>query len=131
MRGTPIEAMMPLFRAAGMTVLGHDPMVAPDVLRRYGGEPVDVATAFRDADAVLIVNDHPEYRAIGLDGLLGGRPRVLYDSWRILDETAVTAAGVRYAGLGYRAPAPVGPPIPPAPADPAGLVPLAAPAVAP
>ena len=103
MRGTPIASMMPVFRAAGITVLGHDPMVAPEVIRRFGGEPVSLDKAFSEADAVLVVNDHPDYRAIGIDSMLGADgPKLVYDSWRILDERAVTAAGVRYAGLGYR-----------------------------
>jgi UDP-N-acetyl-D-mannosaminuronic acid dehydrogenase len=103
MRGTPIEAMMPVFSEAGLTVLGHDPLVAADVIRRYGGEPVSIDKAFTDADAVLVINDHPDYRAIQIDTALGGdrRPAVVFDSWRILDEQAVTAAGVRYAGIGY------------------------------
>jgi UDP-N-acetyl-D-mannosaminuronic acid dehydrogenase len=33
--------------------------------------------------------------------LLTGRTKLLYDSWRILDEQAVTRQGVRYAGIGY------------------------------
>jgi UDP-N-acetyl-D-mannosaminuronic acid dehydrogenase len=101
MRGTPIAAMVPLFAAAGLTVLGHDPMVTDEVIRRYGGEPVSLDKAFTDADAVLVVNDHPDYRAIRVETVLGSRPRVVFDSWRILDEAAVTAAGVRYAGIGY------------------------------
>lgn len=102
MRGTPIATMMPLLRAAGLTVLGHDPMVSDEVIRRYGGEPVGLDRAFGDADAVLVINDHPDYRTLRLEELLGPRPpRVIYDSWRILDEKAVTAAGVRYAGIGY------------------------------
>jgi UDP-N-acetyl-D-mannosaminuronic acid dehydrogenase len=101
MRGTPIASMEPIFRAAGLTVLGHDPMVTDEVIRRYGGEPVSLDKAF-DADAVLVINDHPDYRAIDVGSLLGERPpKVVYDSWRILDEKAITAAGVRYAGLGY------------------------------
>lgn len=103
MRGTPIAAMMPVFSAAGITVLGHDPMVTGDVIRQYGGEPISLDKAFTDADAVLIINDHPDYRALRVDGRLSGtgKPAVIYDSWRILDEQAVAAAGVRYAGIGY------------------------------
>jgi UDP-N-acetyl-D-mannosaminuronic acid dehydrogenase len=109
MRGTPIEAMMPVFSEAGLTVLGHDPMVSADVIRQYGGEPVSIDKAFTDADAMLIINDHPDYRAIQIDSALGGanKPAVLFDSWRILDEQAVTAAGVRYAGIGYLPAAPM------------------------
>jgi UDP-N-acetyl-D-mannosaminuronic acid dehydrogenase len=103
MRGTPIAAMMPVFSEAGLTVLGHDPMVSGEVIRQYGGEPISLDKAFSDADAVLVINDHPDYRAIQVDAALavGSRPAVIFDSWRILDERAVTAAGVRYAGIGY------------------------------
>jgi UDP-N-acetyl-D-mannosaminuronic acid dehydrogenase len=102
MRGTPIDTMVPVFAAAGLSVLGHDPMVADDVVRAHGGEPVSLDKAFSDADAVLVVNDHPDYRALDLAGLLAaGRLRVVFDSWRILDEAAVRAAGIRYAGIGY------------------------------
>ncbi|MEV4629614.1 nucleotide sugar dehydrogenase [Micromonospora sp. NPDC049523] len=122
MRGTPIASMMPVFRSAGLTVVGHDPMVPDEVIHRYGGEPTSIDKAFSDADAVLVVNDHPDYRAIRVDTLLAGagpRPALVYDSWRILDERAITAAGVRYAGIGYlplpRTPAPAASPAPPAP----------------
>ncbi|GIF23880.1 UDP-N-acetyl-D-mannosaminuronic acid dehydrogenase [Actinoplanes tereljensis] len=104
MRGTPIAAMMPIFSAAGITVTGHDPMVTDDIIRQYGGEPISLDKAFTDSDAVLVINDHPDYRAIEVADMLRpgeGRPALIYDSWRILDGAAVTGAGVRYAGLGY------------------------------
>jgi UDP-N-acetyl-D-mannosaminuronic acid dehydrogenase len=105
MRGTPIATMMPIFSAAGITVTGHDPMVSGDVIRQYGGEPVSVDKAFSDSDAVLVINDHPDYRAIEVTELLGrDRPALIYDSWRILDGAAITAAGIRYASLGYLRP---------------------------
>ncbi|MEV4829413.1 nucleotide sugar dehydrogenase [Micromonospora sp. NPDC049257] len=110
MRGTPIEPMMRVFSAAGVTVLGHDPMVTDDVIRQYGGEPVSLDKAFTEADAVLIINDHPDYRALRVPEVLGATPPAfVYDSWRVLDGEAVRAAGVRYAGLGYLPPAPTGP----------------------
>jgi UDP-N-acetyl-D-mannosaminuronic acid dehydrogenase len=102
MRGTPIAAMMPIFSAAGITVVGHDPMVTDDVIRQYGGEPISLDKAFTDTEAVLIINDHPDYRAIEVTEVLGAaRPAIIYDSWRVLDGDAVMAAGIRYAGLGY------------------------------
>ncbi len=102
MRGTPIATMMPVFTAAGLTVLGHDPLVSPEVIRSYGGEPVSLDKAFSDSDAVLVLTDHPDYGAIQMESVLGAhRPKLVYDSWRILDEAAIRAAGVRYAGIGY------------------------------
>jgi UDP-N-acetyl-D-mannosaminuronic acid dehydrogenase len=102
MRGSPIAAMMPVLRAAGIDVLGHDPLVTGDVIRAYGGEPVELRRGFRDADAVLVITDHPDYRTLDVGDLLAGsRVRLVYDSWRILDRARITASGVRYASLGY------------------------------
>ncbi|MFD1934250.1 MULTISPECIES: nucleotide sugar dehydrogenase [Nonomuraea] len=98
MRGTPVEDMMPIFDRAGLTVLGHDPLVADEVIARYGGRPVSLDKAFAEADAMLIINDHPDYRGMEI----GDTPlRVLFDSWRILDEDRLTGRGIRYAGIGY------------------------------
>ncbi|MEU8244824.1 nucleotide sugar dehydrogenase [Nonomuraea sp. NPDC048916] len=104
MRGTPIADMMPVFTAAGLTVQGHDPLVRDEVIREYGGEPVSLDKAFAAADAMIIINDHPDYRGIEVEARLASSGlRVLYDSWRILDEAAVVRNGVRYAGIGYLA----------------------------
>jgi UDP-N-acetyl-D-mannosaminuronic acid dehydrogenase len=102
MRGTPIAAMMPVFTAAGIRVLGHDPLVKDDAIRAYGGEPVDLAEGFRAADGVLIITDHPDYRAIDVAGAIAdSKVRFIFDSWRILDADRVTACGVHYAALGF------------------------------
>jgi UDP-N-acetyl-D-mannosaminuronic acid dehydrogenase len=102
MRGSPIAAMMPVFTAAGIDVLGHDPLVTDDVIRAYGGEPVELRRGFRDADALLVITDHPDYRNLDVGDLLAGsRVRLVYDSWRILDRAPITAAGVQYTSLGY------------------------------
>jgi UDP-N-acetyl-D-mannosaminuronic acid dehydrogenase len=102
MRGSPIVAMMPVFAAAGIDVLGHDPLVTGDVIRGYGAEPVGLRRGFRDADAVLVITDHPAYRELDVGELLtGSRVRVVYDSWRILDGALIAGRGVRYASLGY------------------------------
>jgi UDP-N-acetyl-D-mannosaminuronic acid dehydrogenase len=102
MRGTPIAAMMPVFTAAGIRVLGHDPLVSDEVIRAYGGEPVDLAEAFRVADGVLIITDHPNYRALDVASSIdGSRLRFVFDSWRVLDADRVTACGVHYAGIGF------------------------------
>ena len=103
MRGTPIVSMLPLFRAAGLELRGHDHLVAPQVIRSFGAAPVTPEAAFEGADAVLVITNHPEYAKLDIGRLLPTlrRPAVLYDCWRILDEEAVRAAGVSYAGIGY------------------------------
>jgi len=103
MRGAPIHAMLPIFRAAGFDLRGHDYLVAPDVIRGLGATPVGAEAAWDGADAVLVITNHPEYAKLDLPARLATmrRPAVLFDSWRILDEEAARRAGVRYAGIGY------------------------------
>ncbi|MFY1698674.1 nucleotide sugar dehydrogenase [Solwaraspora sp. WMMA2101] len=103
MRGAAIVPMMPVFQRAGLRVLGHDPLVTDEVVRAHGGDPVSLDKAFSEADAVLVLNDHPDYRALPVTTLLPGTGvRLVYDSWRILDEELVRAAGAHYEGIGYR-----------------------------
>jgi UDP-N-acetyl-D-mannosaminuronic acid dehydrogenase len=103
MRGAPIVSMLPLFRAAGLELRGHDYLVARELIRELGAEPVTPEAAFDGADAVLVITNHPEYAKLDLGRLLPGlrRPALLYDCWRMLDEETVRGAGVRYAGIGY------------------------------
>ncbi|WP_431896131.1 nucleotide sugar dehydrogenase [Micromonospora haikouensis] len=119
MRGTPVTTMLPILAQAGLVVLGHDPMVTDDVIRQHGGLPTSLDKAFAEADAVLVLNDHPDYRAVPVGALLAGTGvRLVFDSWRIMDEAAVRAAGVSYAGIGYL-PTRAAPPVPrPTPRDP-------------
>jgi UDP-N-acetyl-D-mannosaminuronic acid dehydrogenase len=101
-RAAPIVTMMPVFTAAGLRVLGHDPMVSNDVIRRYGGEPVGLLAGLRSADAVLVITDHPDYRNLDVtESLAGSSVRLMFDSWRIFDAATITACGVRYASLGF------------------------------
>jgi UDP-N-acetyl-D-mannosaminuronic acid dehydrogenase len=103
MRGAPVLPMLPIFRAAGLALSGHDYLVASAVIRELGAMPVSAEAAFDGADAVLLVTNHPEYAKLDLPRLLARlrRPAVVYDSWRLLDEDTVRQAGVRYAGIGY------------------------------
>ncbi len=103
MRGAPVLGMLPIFRAAGVVLRGHDFLVRPDVIRGLGAAPVAVEDAFAAADAVLVITDHPEYAKLDVPRMCAAlrRPALVYDCWRILDEDLVRDAGVRYAGIGY------------------------------
>jgi UDP-N-acetyl-D-mannosaminuronic acid dehydrogenase len=103
MRGAPVLPMLEVLRAAPVALAGHDFLVAPGMIRNMGVEPRPLEQAFEGADGVLVVTDHPEYAKLDLGAVLAQlrRPALIYDSWRILDEATVRAAGVRYAAIGY------------------------------
>jgi UDP-N-acetyl-D-mannosaminuronic acid dehydrogenase len=96
--------MLDVLTSAGLTLRGHDFLVAPEVLAGLGAAPTSVTEGFAGADGVLVITDHPEYAKLDLPALLASlhKPALVYDCWRILDEETVRAAGeVRYAGIGY------------------------------
>jgi UDP-N-acetyl-D-mannosaminuronic acid dehydrogenase len=104
MRGAPVLPMLEVFRTEPLTLLGHDYLVPSEVLQRLGVKPCAPDEGFAGSDGVLVVTNHPEYAKLDLPRLLASlrRPALVYDSWRILDEEVVRAAGqVRYAGIGY------------------------------
>lgn len=103
MRGAPVLPMLDVLRAGRVELLGHDYLVAPEVLRRLGVTPCSPEDGFRGSDGVLVITNHPEYAKLDLARLLASlrHPALVYDCWRILDAEAVRAAGVRYAGIGY------------------------------
>jgi UDP-N-acetyl-D-mannosaminuronic acid dehydrogenase len=104
MRGAPVLPMLEVFESEPVTLLGHDFLVAPEVLKDLGVTPCSLEEGFAGSDGVIVITDHPEYAKLDLPKLLTSlrRPALLYDCWRILDEEVVRAAGqVRYAGIGY------------------------------
>ena len=105
MRGTPVVG----HRADPRRRRHHGPRPRPDGRRRRD-PPVRRGTG-RAGQGAQRARRHPDrQRPPGLPGARGRRTcspgrtrRFVYDSWRILDEDAVRAAGIGYAGLGYRA----------------------------
>ena len=103
LRGAPVLPILDVLRGEPLTFLGHDFLVAPDVIARLGVTPCSPEEGFAGTDGVLVITNHPEYAKLDLPRLLASlrRPALVYDCWRILDEEAVRAAGVDYAGIGY------------------------------
>jgi UDPglucose 6-dehydrogenase len=97
--------------AAGATVTAHDPVagevaqhVFADILR--SGDLViadDALEAVRDADALVLVTEWPEYRAISpaqLKQRMSGN--LVLDGRNTLDGESLKRAGFNYAGIGRR-----------------------------
>jgi UDP-N-acetyl-D-mannosaminuronic acid dehydrogenase len=103
MRGAAVVPMLEVLREKKLALLGHDALVAPDVVRRLGVTPCSLQEAFEGTDGVLIVNDHPSYARLDVASVLPRmrRPALVYDCWRVLPPDAVRRVeGVRYASIG-------------------------------
>lgn len=109
-RGTAATEVCAILGAAGSTVAGHDFLVPPETITAMGAEPVSLAEGFRNASAIVVLIDHPDYKSMDIEALLATahQPVVLYDAWRLFREHAavvgaVTEGRVTYGGLGTRA----------------------------
>jgi UDP-N-acetyl-D-mannosaminuronic acid dehydrogenase len=103
MRGAAVVPMLDVLRDTKLEVLGHDPLVAPDVIRGLGVTPCSLHEAFDSTDGVLVINDHPDYARLDVASVLPRmrRPALVYDCWRVLPIDAMRRIeGIRYASIG-------------------------------
>src|SRR5215467_919280 len=103
MRGAAVVPMLDVLREKKLTLLGHDALVGPEVIRGLGVAPCALEEAFEGTDGVLIVNDHPSYSRLDVAAVLPRmrRPALVYDCWRVLPIDATGRIdGIRYASIG-------------------------------
>lgn len=94
-RNSPTHPLAESLRHAGAEVLIHDPYV-----REYSA-PVDETV--RDADCVVVMVRHDQYKEIDLPTLKGTLAHaVLVDGRNVFDKARARAAGFVYLGVGNR-----------------------------
>jgi UDPglucose 6-dehydrogenase len=103
MRESPAVAIVAALLREGAAVRAYDPAAEANARRILAGvtycpDPYDAA---RDSDAVVLLTDWDEFRALDLVRLrdLMRRP-VLIDGRNLLDPDEVRALGFHYAGMG-------------------------------
>jgi UDPglucose 6-dehydrogenase len=102
-RQSPGLALAADLRAAGASVVGHDP-VANDAATRADPD-LEVASsalaAATDADALVLATEWPAFAELDWPAVKAAmRGDLVYDTRRILPPDAVGAAGLRYRALG-------------------------------
>lgn len=83
----------------GAKVVVYDPYAK----EFFGAERVDtLEEAVRDADVVLVVTDHPEFKSIDLDAIDKlARNKIIVDGRRVIEPHQALKHGFRYYGIGY------------------------------
>jgi UDP-N-acetyl-D-mannosaminuronic acid dehydrogenase len=69
-RGAPVLGILPVLRAQGLELLGHDFLVEPQHLRSLGVTPTSIEDGFSSSDGVLVITDHPDYARLDFARLL-------------------------------------------------------------
>lgn len=103
-RFSPTLDVINHLKRAGMTVLGHDPVIGTAAMRQMGAKPANLVEIFKKSDCVLIMNNHRKYRdASLLEHLtLMNKPGLFFDPWQLhLRKDILKEPGISYSNLGY------------------------------
>lgn len=99
-RETPSREVIETLAELNCDVFSHDPFVSSDFGKRFSNNLEDAA---RDADCLVIVTDHEEYKRLDLAKLskILKKPGVIVDGRRIIDPQSAAESDFRYFGVGY------------------------------
>ena len=98
-RESPAKYIVRELLEKGARVVVYDPYTAES----FGAERAEsLEDAVRDADVVVIVTDHPEFKSLDLEGIAKlVRHRVVVDGRRVVEPHQAVKYGFRYYGIGY------------------------------
>jgi UDP-N-acetyl-D-mannosaminuronic acid dehydrogenase len=102
-RGSAAIPLMQRLQDAGIEVWGHDFVTPEKVVTGLGARACTLDEGFAGADAVVIMNNHPDYLTVGIPALARGlrNPGVFFDSWSLFGPDDFRATpGLRYGALG-------------------------------
>jgi len=80
-------------------IYGYDPIVKSEVIKSIFVIPVPVEEGFKDADCVLIMNNHESYAKLDILPLLSSmkKPGYFFDGWRLFNKDEIQ----RVSGITY------------------------------
>ncbi len=102
-RGSAAIPLMQRLQDAGVEVWGHDFVTPEKIVTGLGARACTLEEGFAGADAIVIMNNHPDYLTVGIPSLARGlrAPGVLFDSWSLFGPGDFRATpGLRYGALG-------------------------------
>ncbi len=84
-------------------LFGYDPLVSKEEIRAFGVRPVSIKAGFKNADVVVIMNNHKSYKKIDIFRLLNtSRSDCLFvDGWYAFEPRHIESINnVKYLGVG-------------------------------
>lgn len=104
-RFSPAIDVLNILKNKGAKILhGHDPVVPEEAIIQFGVSFSAADDGFRDADCVLIMNNHPFFASLDILALLekAKKPVLFFDSWKLFSpEKILKVDGVQYSNLGF------------------------------
>jgi UDPglucose 6-dehydrogenase len=103
LRDSPALAVAALLRQAGATLVGYDPAVGTEAEFESVNLVDDPYLVARDADALVVLTEWPEFRTLDWSRMAGlVRRPIVVDTRNLLDPDTIRLAGLTWVGLGRR-----------------------------
>ena len=102
-RGSAAIPLMHRLQSSRIEVWGHDFVTPEKMIADLGARACTLEEGFEDADAVIIMNNHPAYLSAGIPALARRlrAPALLFDSWGLFtSEQFRDVSGLHYGTLG-------------------------------
>lgn len=101
-RGTPAAPLLEFLSHRVELIRGHDFVVSDAQIAAMGAQPVTLEDGFVGADAVVVLNNHLEYKKCDVNKLVVSMnpSAVFYDAWGIFADRLDLDRGIRYVRLG-------------------------------
>lgn len=84
-------------------IRAYDPVIMPGDIKKLGVKPVTLKEGFRDADAIVILNNHKSYSDMNIFELtsLMKKPAIFIDTWHVFEPLDIKRIeGIVYGGVG-------------------------------
>ncbi|MEE8401497.1 MAG: nucleotide sugar dehydrogenase [Candidatus Hydrothermarchaeaceae archaeon] len=100
-RSTPSKEVIETLMGLHCDVFSHDPYVSQDFGGKFSNRIED---AVIDADCLVIITDHDEYKHLDLEALSKNlkKPGIIVDGRRVIDPQKAEDLDFHYFGVGYR-----------------------------
>ena len=101
---TTIELLKFLKKAKFTNIWGHDFKLDSSQIKKLGIKYASINNGFKNADAVLIMNNNNKYQDLKLPSLIKStkKPLFFFDSWQIYSPLEIkNIKGVVYGSVGY------------------------------
>jgi UDPglucose 6-dehydrogenase len=115
LREAPSASVIRTLSRHGAEVVAHDPVAMPQARQQFVDVPglrfaADAAAALDGADALVIVTEWPQFKAVDARELrLRMREPLVFDGRNLLDPARMAEHGVAWQGIGRRGLAPAAP----------------------
>lgn len=108
LRGSTTIDLLNHFRKKGIkerSFFGYDPVVSQEKITALGVTPVSIIDGFKDADVVVIMNNHKSYKKMDVFDLLNSAKHdcIFVDGWYTFEpKDIMTINNVKYIGIGCK-----------------------------